>query len=66
MVGYGLVQRVLQVIPGAVIELRIPLSEGTAAYTEPVTVTADRFQRPEPVLSQQIREVLSSRTCAAC
>jgi hypothetical protein len=54
MVGYGLFQRVLQVIPGAVIELRIPLSEGTAAYTESVTVTADRFQRPDPVPSQQI------------
>ena len=44
----------LQVIPGAVIELRIPLSEGTAAYTESVTVTADRFQRPDPVPTQQI------------
>ena len=36
------------------IELRIRLSEGTAAYTESVTVTADRFQRPDPVPSQQI------------
>ena len=53
-VGYGLVQRVFQVLPGAVLELRIPLSEGTAAYTESVTVTADRFQRPEPVPAQQI------------
>jgi TonB dependent receptor/Carboxypeptidase regulatory-like domain len=53
-VGYGLVQRVLQLLPGAVLELRIPLSEGTAAYTESVTVTADRFQRPELVPAQQI------------
>ncbi len=53
-IGYGLVQRVLQLSPGAVIELRIPLSEGAAAYTESVTVTADRFQRPDLVPAQQI------------
>ena len=53
-VGYGLVQRVLQLQPASVAELRIPLSEGAAAYSESVTVTADRFHRPDPVPSQQI------------
>ena len=59
IVGYGLVQRVLQLQPDAVAELRIPLSEGAAAYSESVTVTADRFHRPDPVPAQQILEVLS-------
>ena len=53
-VGYGLVQRVLHLPPAAVIDLKIPLSEGTAAYTESVTVTADRYQRPDLVPAQQI------------
>ena len=53
-VGYGLVQRSVQLAPGATLDLRIPLSEGSATYTESVTVTADRFQRPEPVASQQV------------
>jgi hypothetical protein len=46
-VGYGLVQRTLQVAPDAVIDLTIPLSEGAATYTETVTVSGDRFRRPE-------------------
>jgi hypothetical protein len=53
-VGYGLVQRVLDLQPDAVAELRIPLSEGAAAYSESVTVTADRFQQPDLVPAQQI------------
>ena len=53
-VGYGLVQRSVQLAPGAALDLRIPVSEGAATYTESVTVTADRFQRPEPVASQQV------------
>jgi hypothetical protein len=53
-VGYGLVQRTVQLPPGGILELKIPLSEGAAAYTESVTVTADRFQRPEPVPAQQV------------
>jgi hypothetical protein len=52
-VGYGLVQRVLRVTPGETLDLRIPLSEGAAAYTEIVNVGADRFERPEPIPSQQ-------------
>ena len=41
-VGYGLVQRSVQLAAGATLDLRIPLSEGAATYTENVTVTADR------------------------
>jgi hypothetical protein len=46
-VGYGLVQRTFEVLPGQTLEVRIPLSEGTATYTETVNVSADRFRRPE-------------------
>ena len=52
-VGYGLVQRTLRVGAGETLDLKIPLSEGAAAYTETVTVTADRFERPEAIPSQQ-------------
>jgi hypothetical protein len=52
-VGYGLVQRTLRVAAGETLDLKIPLSEGAAAYTETVTVTADRFERPEAIPSQQ-------------
>ena len=45
-VGYGLVLRSIQLAPGAVLALDIPLSEGAATYTETVTVDADRFRRP--------------------
>ena len=53
-IGYGLVQRAVQLPAGEALDLKIPLSEGAAAYTESVTVTADRFQRPEPVPAQQV------------
>jgi hypothetical protein len=52
-VGYGLVQRTLQLTPGSVTDLRIPLSEGAATYSETVTVTADRFRRSEPGVPAQ-------------
>jgi hypothetical protein len=52
-VGYGLVQRTLHLARGGTADLTIPLSEGSATYTETVTVAADRFERPEPVPSQQ-------------
>ena len=52
-VGYGLAHRTLHLSRGETVDLTIPLSEGTAAYTETVTVSADRFERPEPVPSQQ-------------
>ncbi len=52
-VGYGLAQRTLHLSRGETVDVTIPLSEGAAAYTETVTVSADRFERPEPVPSQQ-------------
>jgi len=52
-VGYGLAHRTIHLSPGQTLDLTIPLSEGAAAYTETVTVSADRFDRPEPVPSQQ-------------
>src|SRR5687767_10785051 len=52
-VGYGLVQRTLRVTAGETLDLKIPLSEGAAAYTETVTVSADRFERPEAIPSHQ-------------
>jgi hypothetical protein len=50
-VGYGLVQRTLHLARGGTADLTIPLSEGSATYKETVTVAADRFERPEPVLT---------------
>jgi hypothetical protein len=52
-VGYGLVQRTFQLAPGALLEVRIPLSEGAATYTETVTVSGDRFHRPDPGVPAQ-------------
>ena len=46
-VGYGLVQRTLQLTPGATLVVDIPLSEGAAAYTETLTVAGDPFRRGE-------------------
>ena len=48
-VGYGLVQRTLLVSAGTLLDVRIPLSEGAATYTETISVTADRFRRTDPV-----------------
>jgi hypothetical protein len=54
VVGYILVRRELTVAAGSVVELTIPLSEGTGTYTETVTVVADRFRAAEPaVVAQQ-------------
>lgn len=52
-VGYGLVQRLLELSPGEVRELEIPLSEGAATYTETVTVNPDRFRGPEAGVPSQ-------------
>jgi hypothetical protein len=52
-VGYGLVIRTLAVSAGASVDVRIPLSEGAATYSESVTVTADRFSRPDPGVPAQ-------------
>ena len=55
VVGYILVRRDVQVPPGTVVNVTIPLSEGTGTYTETVTVAADRFRTADPgVASQQV------------
>jgi hypothetical protein len=55
VVGYILVRRDVQVAAGAVLDLTIPLSEGTGTYTETVTVAADRFRTADPgVAAQQV------------
>ena len=48
------------------LDLKIPLSEGAAAYTETVTVSADRFERPEPVPSQQTLGSAELQNLAGC
>ena len=55
VVGYILVRRDVQVQAGAVVDVTIPLSEGTGTYTETVTVSADRFRTADPgVAAQQV------------
>src|SRR3954463_7708015 len=55
VIGYILVRRDVQVSAGAVLDLTIPLSEGTGTYTETVTVAADRFRTADPgVAAQQV------------
>jgi len=45
-IGYGLARPVVDVRAGASTELDVPLAEGTGAYTERVTVTADPLAVP--------------------
>ena len=45
-IGYGLARPVVDVRAGARTELDVPLAEGTGAYTERVTVTADPLAVP--------------------
>ena len=55
VVGYILVRRDIQVPAGAVVDITIPLSEGTGTYTETVTVAADTFRTADPgVAAQQV------------
>lgn len=54
VVGYILVQRVVDLTQGDVVDLRIPVAGGTGTYTETVTVTAAPFRAAEPgVVVQQ-------------
>jgi hypothetical protein len=52
-VGYGLAQRTLEMVAGSVTEITIPLGEGAATYTETVTVSGERFRRPDPGVPAQ-------------
>ncbi len=58
VVGYILVRRDVQVPAGGVVDVTIPLSEGTGTYSETVTVAADRFRPAEPAVAAQ--QVLGS------
>jgi len=44
MVGYAVARPMVDVQPGGVTELTVPLADGTGSYTEDVTVTADQFR----------------------
>lgn len=55
VVGYVFARRDIAVPAGGVVEIDVPLAEGTGTYSETVTVAADRFQTPEPgVATQQV------------
>ena len=53
VVGYILVQRVVDLTSGDVLDLRIPVSGGTGTYTETVTVKAAPFAAAEPGVAVQ-------------
>jgi TonB dependent receptor/Carboxypeptidase regulatory-like domain len=53
VVGYILVQRDVTVAPGQVLEVVIPLTEGTGTYTESVTVAADPFRAADTAVAAQ-------------
>jgi len=44
LVGYGLARPIVDVAPHATTEITVPLSDGTGAYTEAVTVVGDPFR----------------------
>lgn len=58
IVGFILVKRTVQVMPGEILDLTIPLSEGTGTFTESVTVTGERFREQERSVPAQ--QTLSS------
>jgi hypothetical protein len=53
VVGYALVQRDVAVTAGAVLDLTIPMSEGTGSYTSSVTVRPDLFRVADPTVASQ-------------
>jgi hypothetical protein len=53
VIGYILVQRVVDLTSGDVLDLRIPLAGGTGTYSETVTVTASPFRPAEPGVAAQ-------------
>jgi hypothetical protein len=54
LVGYGLARRDIEIPAGGSLELTIPLSEGTSAYTEEVHVSGELYRREEPGVANQI------------
>jgi hypothetical protein len=53
VVGFILVKRVVELAPGATLDLTIALSEGTGTYTESVTVAGERFPEQEKSVPSQ-------------
>ena len=53
VVGYILVQRVVDLSSSSSAEVRISLSPGTGTYRETVTVTADPFRHADPATTEQ-------------
>ena len=58
VVGYILVQRVVDLAGGDALDLRVPVTGGTGTYTETVTVTAPAFRSTEPGVA--VQQTLSS------
>jgi hypothetical protein len=55
LVGYAFARRDVNLRPGETVTLLVPLSEGTGAYTETITVAADPFRGGDRgVVSQQV------------
>jgi hypothetical protein len=52
-VGYGLAKRVVETRPGVTVSLTIPLAEGTATYTDEVTVHGDPFRGANGAVAAQ-------------
>lgn len=53
VVGFILVKRTIDVPADGVLDLTIPLSEGTGTYSETLTVTGERFQEQEKSVASQ-------------
>ena len=53
VVGYILVQRLVDLAPSSIAEVRISLSAGTGTYRETVTVVADPFRRADPSVTTE-------------
>jgi hypothetical protein len=54
LVGYALARRDIDIPAGGSLELTIPLSEGTGAYTEEVHVSGELYRRDEPGVASQV------------
>ena len=63
VVGYGLVRRDVTVVPGAAVDVTIPVAEGASTYVEDVAVSASPFRESEPGVASQ--SVLGSRDLLA-
>lgn len=58
VVGFILVRRDIDVGPGQIVDVTIPLAEGTGTYTEVVTISAPAISQPEPGVP--VQQVLRS------